>query len=299
VSVGAPIPDHPELIAALPPEPIPLRVVTPEDLLDTATRLKTNASPQTRLGWVSCLKQFTDFLKHEQMQLVSREDAARYRDDMLKRLKVSTVKTRLNTLSGVFNIGVEEQLLPVNPFSGVGKRLRIEDKETKIYDISSVDALAAKKLPEDQYIVYQLLRYTGCRLAEILGIKTSDIDLPAGVIHITAHPDRPLKTKESKRVVPIHDNIRSLLERLVEGTERPFSRFYKESTQRWGGGIAWSSLINIHPHGLRHHAVSSMRAAGISERVIAKVVGHSVPGMTGQYGTVAIELLQEAVRAIA
>ena len=297
-AVGAPLPDHPELIAALPPEPTPLRVVTSQDLIDTAVLLKTTASPQTRLAWSSVLEKLVAFLGHDQLQLVTREDTARFRDSMLQSLKVSTVKTRLNYLSGLFAVGLEEQLLLANPFQGVGKRLKAEDKQGKSYDMVSIDQ-AARTLPSDQYIVYQLLRYTGCRLAEILGIKLTDIDLTVGVLNIIPHQDRPLKTKDSKRVIPIHPQIRDLLQTLLESSnERPFIQYYNEVTSRWGGGITWSKTIGINPHGLRHNAVTSMRAAGISETVIGKVVGHAVPGMTAQYGSVSSELLRDAVATI-
>jgi integrase len=293
----APLPDDPELIAGLPIEPTPLRYVTSQDLIDTAVLLKTTASPQTKLAWSSVLEKLVAFLGHYHLELVTREDAAKFRDSMLQTLKVSTVKTRLNYLSGLFAVGVEEQLLPANPFSGVGKRLRTEDKQAKSYDMVLIDQ-AAKTLPKDQYIVYQLLRWTGCRLAEVLGLKTTDIDLTVGVLNIIPHPDRPLKTRESRRVVPIHPQIRDLLQSLTEGSERPFIHYYNEVTSRWGGGIAWSKTIGINPHALRHAAVTSMRLHNISEKVIARVVGHSIPGMTAQYGSVPLEKLQEAVRAI-
>jgi integrase len=291
------LPDDPELIASLPPEPVPLRVVTAEDLLECATRLKTTASPQTQLGWASALERLKAFLGHNHMELITRDDAARFRDDMLKRLKVSTTKTRLNTISGLFTLGVEERLILSSPFSGVGKRLRGEVRDEKTYNMVTVD-LAARKLPKDQYTVYQLLRWTGCRLAEVLGLKLSDVDLTAGVINLQPHPDRPLKTRESRRVIPIHPQIRELLQSLLQGPERPFLHYYNPTTQRWGGGIVWSKTIGINPHGLRHNAVTSMRAAGISEKVIARVVGHTIPGMTSQYGSVSLELLRAAVEKI-
>jgi integrase len=296
-ALGVALPDDPELIASLPPEPVPLRYVTSQDLIDTAVLLKTTASPQTKLAWSSVLEKLVAFLGHDQLHLVTREDTAKFRDSMLQSLKVSTVKTRLNYLSGLFAVGVEEQLLPANPFAGVGKRLRTEDKQDKSYDMVTVDQ-AARTLPSDQYVVYQLLRYTGCRLAEVLGLKTSDIDLNAGVLNIIPHPDRPLKTRESKRVIPIHPQIRELLQSLLRGPERPFIQYYNEVTSRWGGGIAWSKPIGINPHGLRHNAVTSMRLHNIQEKVIARVVGHTIPGMTAQYGSVPLEKLQEAVRAI-
>ena len=298
VSVGAPIPDDAIELAELPREEVATHPVSPGDLLELAERLKTNSSEQTRIAWRQALEKLTGFLRHDQLHLVTRDDAAAFRDNMLTSLKVSTTKTRLNYLSGLFTLAVEEQLLPTNPFTGVGKRLTAEHKQDKAVDVVEADKLFTKLSPQHQ-VIYQMLRWSGMRLAECLGLKLSDIDLDAGVIHVRPHIDRPLKTKDSLRDVPVHPNLTLVLKGLIDqGQERPFGNHFNETTKRWGSGISWTKVVGLNPHALRHNAVSSMRAGGIQEVVIGRVVGHSVPGMTAQYGRVSKELLEDAVRAI-
>ena len=48
-----------------------------------------------------------------------------------------------------------------------------------------------------------LLGETGCRLAEIVGLKLADVDLKNGLIHIRPNSGRRLKTKNSERTLPL------------------------------------------------------------------------------------------------
>ena len=48
-----------------------------------------------------------------------------------------------------------------------------------------------------------LLGETGCRLAEIVGLRLEDIDLEGDLIHIHPNPARRLKTNNSKRTLPL------------------------------------------------------------------------------------------------
>jgi site-specific recombinase XerC len=173
-------------------------------------------------------------------------------------LKVSTVKLRLNCLTGLFTIVVEEEWFTANPFSGVGKRLKVVTvNHSQKLDVNS---LLVHKLTPLQQDLFQLLRYIGCRLAECAGLELSEMNLDSGTIRIVPKPDRPLKTRESSREVPIHTRLRPTIEKLtVAGDQRPWRTLYNPRTSRWGEGIVWGPLIGCNPHRLRHHAVLCMR----------------------------------------
>lgn len=297
VEVGALAPVDAAELVALPPVTCGLIPTGPQELLELGIRLKQPA-PQTIGAWERALKEFSAWIGHEQLQLTTRQNAADFRDHLLDRgLKTSTIKLRLNYLSGLFNLGIEEEWFTSNPFQGVGKRLRAETKgQQPVIDPAS---LPIHKLKPEQQNLFQVLRYTGCRLAEAAGLELSDIDLEQGIIHIAPKSDRPLKTRESLREVPIHSKLRPTLESLIQaGDSRPWKSLYSPKTTRWGGGLVWHRLIGCHPHQLRHHAASCMRSASFAETVIGRVLGHRVPGTTASYGTVSMELLRSAVELI-
>ncbi len=285
-----------ELLSNLPPLEIAGSAsVLFEDLVDLGVRLK-RPRPQTVLAWQRAVEELGRFAGVDANYL-DRELAQKFRDHLLEKgLKVSTIKTRINYIKGLFNLAVEEGVLERNPFVGVAKRLSVSQVQREAVDIQYADSCSMKLGSE--YLIYQLLRWTGCRLAEILGIEIEDIDLQEGILHIREKTDRPLKTPHSARVVPIHSHLVHHLEELAAVGNRPFEKYYDPATTRWGGGITWSKTVGCSPHSLRHHATSSMRSAGISETVIGSVLGHAVPGMTARYGTVSIDLKRQAIMSI-
>ena len=52
-------------------------------------------------------------------------------------------------------------------------------------------------------LLMPLLGETGCRLAEIVGLKRDDIDMSEEVIHIRPNSTRRLKTSNSTRTLPL------------------------------------------------------------------------------------------------
>ncbi|MCX5945420.1 MAG: hypothetical protein NTZ53_09005 [Cyanobacteria bacterium] len=167
VEPGAPIPDHPDLIVSLSAvEFSGATLVACLDLAELAKRLESNTSPQTQLYWESTLKQLIISLKHDNLHILTREDAASYRDDILKRHKVSMVKTRLDSISGLLNLAAEEELLILNPFKGVSKRPQTPERVMQeIPNVKEVDGLVKTRLPVQHYVFYRVLQYSGMRLA--------------------------------------------------------------------------------------------------------------------------------------
>ena len=193
--------------------------VSPDDLISLSLKLKPQTSLATQDCWVRHLKEFTDFLGHTNLHLVQRSDCRDFRDYLLTKLKPSTTKTRLGYVTGLFNLGCEDEVFSSNPFAGVAKRLGSigngDGIERKEYDVSSADEQVDDVLPQLDADLYWCLRWTGCRIAEMAGIKSQDIDFDKELIHITPYIDpevdkdlpRPLKNKHSKRVVPIHPKL--------------------------------------------------------------------------------------------
>ena len=60
--------------------------------------------------------------------------------------------------------------------------------------------------------IYQILYFTGARLAEIAGLQAED--LREDRILIRPNESRPLKTESSERSIPIHPRLKSLVAEL-------------------------------------------------------------------------------------
>lgn len=137
------------------------------------------------------------------------------------------------------------------------------------------------------------------RVAEAAGLELSDINLDDNVIDLVEHPDRSLKAKFSKRLIPIHLKLIGLLQQLKEQGQRPFTRFYKPELSRWVVGTNWKPFIGANPHLLRYNAATSMRNAGFDDYIIGRALGHYTDStMTSQYGSVDFARVREAIEAI-
>ena len=291
-------PEEAEEISQLPPVQLAgSSVFTAADVLALNERLKTSTSPQTIKGWKSAMDEFTQFLGHSNLHLLTKEDCQRYRDRLLDINKVSTVKLKMSRVAGLLELAVEEGHLQLNPARGLTKRLEEPKLKTeKLFDPNS--DILINNLSQHHQDVYWLIRWTGMRAAEAAGLELENINLDEQYIRLVYLPDRPLKTKYSVRDVPIHPNILPLCQRLVDAKVRPFTMFYKPSRDRWEVGSNWRKSINCNPHLLRHHATTCMRNAGFQEFVIGRALGHEVPGMTAQYGSVSQDKIREAIQSI-
>ena len=272
-------------------------VFTAADVIQLNTKLKTSTSPATVLNWEREMRNFTTFLGHHNLHLLTKEDCQRYRDHLLGTIAVSTLKQRMGLLAGLLELAVEEGKLSFNPARGLTKRLQ-EPKVTveKVFDPKT--DLLVHKMAQWHQDFYWLVRWSGMRTAEAAGLELENINLDDQVIHLVYLKDRPLKTKYSVRDVPIHPNNFELCKKLVDKGTRPFPMYWKPNRQRWEAGNNWRRRIDCNPHLLRHHVTTCMRNAGFQEYVIGRALGHEVPGMTAQYGSVSPEKIREAVLSI-
>lgn len=292
-------PEEAEALSELPPVVLSgSKQVTDKDLLDLKERLQKDRSDQTANNWHRFLDEFVQFLGHHNMNQVTKEDCQKFRDQLLDKVKVSTTKTRIGCVAGLFELAVEEDLLTLNPFKGITKRLESPKSEKKEIIFNPQSDVRILKMPQHHQDLYWLLRFSGMRLGEAAGLELNDIDLDQMVINLVDHPDRPLKTRSSKRLVPIHPRLVDLLKELKDRGARPFLRHYVPHRNRFEVGTNWKARIGSNAHSLRHHAATSMRDAGFDTFVIGKALGHSPTGMTSQYGSVDIERVREAINSI-
>ena len=64
-----------------------------------------------------------------------------------------------------------------------------------------------------------LLGETGCRLAEIVGLRLKDIDLENDLIHISPNVARRLKTRSSQRTLPLIGYARTAMEEATKWSD--------------------------------------------------------------------------------
>lgn len=152
------------------------------------------------------------------------------------------------------------------------------------------------------YTVILMLIYSGCRISEMLNLKKEDVNLKENYFNIRAS-----KTAAGIRAVPISEKVYPFFEywynlngceyllSTPDGQHLSYRNYYDSY---------WTPLINAigmshRPHDARHTCISMLTSAGVSDKVIRKIVGHKGQGVTEiVYTHFEIEELIDAINRI-
>lgn len=227
----------------------------------------------------------------------TREDARTF----LHRLQVSgnktsTLRKRLVCIGAVLNYAYQElEVERRNPFSkmiivGEGKDVV---KRGTFTDEQLVDGYKqALSSPSNVQLLFPILGETGCRLAEIVGLRVEDVDLENSVLHIRPNTHRRLKTAGSERSIPLTPTACLALTRALQYSddEWVFPRYIKEdgcyATHASNALAKWTKRRwGMTAHSLRHTFRDRLRAAEVPIEAIDQLGGwSSVSGVGTRYG---------------
>lgn len=244
-------------------------------------------------------------------------------------LSVSTIKGIQRTLNPVMKYAIEQNYIRLNPLQSVlmgDSESEGEDKEMFIekedlrFIIEKLNEYSMQGKYNDLRDIILTCTYTGMRIGEVLGLRIRDIDLENNTVKICQQSKKfqdrntdgkvksysngagTLKTKESKRELPISEVWRTVLEgrlqtlkglgkpellkpdafifcnqkgqmRTYSGTRSIYIRFM----QRIGFGDKGYTL-----HSFRHSFISHARAAGMAKDAVTRYVGHSSSKVTDE-----------------
>lgn len=237
---------------------------------------------------------------------IRRSDVATWIDHEHRRgVKPSTVRRRLDALrASVERAYLDADVIQRNPFAkhtimgGQGSRSdRVPLHKTHLALLDDY-LKTSKRLRPDTRNLINLLRWTGAGTAEVAGLETRDVILDHEISHVWIRPNgvRTLKTDARERQVSLLpealEAARDAVERagdraeLFEGYDRGgrkaeyFSSRLNQILRR--AGVPRNPRLTI--YSLRHCWVEALHAAGIRERLIRYIVGHSGRDIHGKYG---------------
>lgn len=213
----------------------------------------------------------------------------------------SSIRSIVTVLKSALNQAVIDNHLLKNPCQNI---------VIKKNDVENVRALTKEEQQKIECAALQesacspviLALYTGMRIGEISGLKWSDIDFENGRLAVNRTLYRTTtnnkngktqividspKTKASKRMIPIAENLkRYLLEKRVGATSdyviscreryaepRLINYRFKKTLKKTG-------LRHIHFHMLRHTFATRCIEQGIDIVTVSKLLGHSSTKMT-------------------
>ncbi len=228
-----------------------------------------------------------------------RQDARNFVSFMLSQYnKTTSIRRRLNCLTAVFNYAYSEyDFSGQNPFSqvriakeGIDASKRIPFETDELAELYEAAMTSGKRLR----MAVPILGETGCRIAEIIGLRLSDISEDCHSINIVAHPARRLKTPCSTRTLPLVGLARVAMQLLVKNSASDylFPEYLREnSILATHAGNTLNKWMKQHfegktAHCLRHAFRDRLRAVECPLELLDALGGWSSVGGSGsRYGS--------------
>jgi integrase/recombinase XerC len=270
-------------------------------------------SPHTVSAYQSDLDQFILFLNHPDQSITHPSEITHYQirnwmvELMNQQLTARSINRKIATLRKYFKFLVQEGLITANPASKINtpkipKNLPVvvEDaKLTRMLDDSEVFSDDFRGLRDK--LVIEMLFGTGIRLAELVGIKETDINIYEGTVKV-------LGKRNKQRIIPLNNELRELLVRYTglkksenfnnnsltlivtnKGADA-YSKFIYLIVQKYLSYISTQSKRS--PHVLRHTFATSLLNKGADLNAIKELLGHANLSATQIYTHNSVERLK-------
>lgn len=224
------------------------------------------------------------------------------------RLTTKTVNKYLVLLSSLFKWMQKSGYTAGNVATGLVLPIETTPaEERKAYSLEDIARIKLNLPREDdhpeKYWIPLIALYQGMRLDEICQLHLEDILDAEGLLcfDINDGGERNVKTKASKRVVPIHPKLLELglleyvQQRRETGAIQLWGNIKPDKLGDWGKWFGnWYGRFNrkyvtTDPlkvfHSFRHTVANTLKQAGVAESVIAEILGHANSSITtGRYG---------------
>ncbi|SNT38181.1 DUF6538 domain-containing protein [Tropicimonas sediminicola] len=310
--------DGTSAITALPDSPAASEFVLLSEAVATYLRLKGQGRPVTfhRAAERAC-GYLIDVCGDKHLDAYTRADANRFRDDLVERgLAGSSITRVLGTVRAITNFAASELGLQFNnPFSGVyfDRSSGVSDRKTIPTETLRAVQEQCRQADDELRWLVALVSDTGMRLAEAAGLAKSDFVFDdEGNLHVSVqpHPWRRLKTKGSRRLVPLEGTARWAADRLLEqsgGSPFAFPRYNKGDTTNANSASAalnkWlkeQTQSDYTMHGFRHAMRDRLRAVECPADVVDQIGGWQSEGVGQSYGTgYPLSVLRRWLKAVA
>jgi len=211
--------------------------------------------------------------------------------------KTATIRKRINSLSAILNYAYSElDLDKRNPFSRLFIKGEGEDSHKRgTFTNEQLKWGYDKALASGSQIklLMPILGETGCRLAEIVGLKLEDIDLENALIHIRPNSVRRLKTRSSQRTLPLVGYAKIAMEQAFKQADDTylFPRYIRDekcyATHASNALNKWlkKDFDGLTAHSLRHTFRDRLRAVECPMDLIDQIGGwRSVNSIGNGYG---------------
>jgi integrase/recombinase XerD len=222
-------------------------------------------------------------------------------------ISARSVARLLSCLRGFYQHAERESWVAINPTLDIespklGRKLPGALSEEEVESLLDAPDMETAVGMRDKAML-ELLYACGLRVSELIGLKTSDVNLMQGVVRVFGKGGK-------ERLVPIGENAQDLLQEYYKTARKellkeqvsdvcfPSTRAKQMTRQTFWHrikryGIEAGISANLSPHTLRHAFATHLLNHGADLRVVQLLLGHSDLSTTQIYTHVATQRLQE------
>jgi integrase/recombinase XerC len=264
-----------------------------------------NFSPNTIESYRLDLADFFSFVKEYNIDYlnINKNDIRVYFKYLdTKHLKNATIARRITSVRSFYNYLLLQKKVSANIFKSI-RNPKIErhlptylnyeeiEKILENIDISTIKGLRNR-------LIIELFYATGCRVSELINIKTKEIDLYAKKIRVTG--------KGSKERIVYYGEYADIYLRkylnsgynkdsdylLLNDNLKPFTVY---EIEKLVNHLVEHISINVHvtPHTLRHTFATHLLNNGADIRTVQELLGHASLNTTGIYTHISTDRLKE------
>lgn len=216
-------------------------------------------------------------------------------------LKISTIVTKIDTLSSFYTWLVKEEELLKNPCLKI-KRPRLEKKVREGLTIIELEKVRAACEDARQRALIEVFYSTGCRLDELRKLDIDDINWQSSsaIVYGKGSKERRVYLSEKAKyyLKKYLDTRTDDCPALIVSERRPFRRLTKEGIQYQIKKIRDAAQIEkpLHPHILRHTFAQLSLDNGMELADLQALMGHEKADTTARYAQVSEERKQSAFK---
>lgn len=169
---------------------------------------------------------------------------------------------------------------------------KLEAQETQIKrDLYTEEEIAAlwKEKDRPEYAMTLILLYEGMRIKELRDMPKNAVDLTEGTLEI-----REGKNVQSRRIIPIHDRVRPLVE---DAMKRSGDKLFGFTKTHYDYFV--KQCLDHRPYDTRHTFASKANEIGLPKLSIQRIMGHKPESVLEQaYIHLSLNELREAINRI-
>lgn len=269
-------------------------------------------SAHTLISYQTDLAQFHQFLEKQELQLteVNHFHVRSWVMQLMDAgIEARTVNHKISTLCSFYKFLLRESVVDKTPMTQIKalkmpKRLPVvvEDQKLSIL-LDQEDTFTKDFAGLRDRVIIELLFGTGVRLAELLGLKDSDVEVYEQQIKV-------LGKRSKERIIPLTKPLLNLLQQYIQQKQSLFPETHALIVTD-KGQVAYSNFVyrlvkevlskistqdKKSPHVLRHTFATSLLNKGADLNAIKELLGHANLSATQIYTHNSVERLKSVYK---